>query len=265
MKVAKAILACTMVLPALAVSQQQAPTQFDVITVKPHKAGEYNSGTRWDKTGMEMTNNSLQDMIANAYDVKRWLVFGLPSWAESSRWDIQAKVVDPEMKPMDKLSMDERRALLRSALKERFGLVAHTPDKVQPVFLMTVLPDGMKFKQSPPPATGEVISGFGRASILTNNGVMEAKYTSMSRIAETLSYFVERTIIDKTNLTGEYDLNLKWTPEDRATATTDNGANGDTAPSIFEALKEQLGLKLTADKAETPTVVVDHIQQPDAN
>ena len=85
----------------------------------------------------------------------------------------------------------------------------------------------------------------------------------MTNLADNLSYQVERSVIDHTGLTGEYDLELKWTPEDRANAG-DNGT-GDAPPAIFEALKEQLGLKLTATKEPVPTVQVDHVEQPQDN
>ena len=96
MRVAKAMIALMMVLPCVAKSQEKTPVQFDVITVKPHKESGGMSGWRWTSTGIEITNVSLKTMISAANSVQPWLVYGLPSWADSSRWDILAKVTDPD-------------------------------------------------------------------------------------------------------------------------------------------------------------------------
>ncbi len=243
----------------------EAP-QFDIISVKPHKPGEDMMSIRWGQTEYHAENMSLKTMIAGVYDVKMWLVFGLPPWAESSRWDIDAKVSAPDMKVMEKLTRQQRQAMITGILKERFGLVAHQESKVQPVFLMTVLPDGPKFKESPPaPPPAECEKPKPRGGWSMGPGMLSAREVPMPQLADSLSYFVERTIVDKTGLSGKYDLEMKWTPEDHANADGDNGTGGDAPPSLFEALKEQLGLKLTADKAIVPNVVVDNIVQPEAN
>jgi uncharacterized protein (TIGR03435 family) len=238
--------------------------QFDVISVKPHKPGEDMMMMHWGEADYKAVNLTLKNMISNVYGVKSWLVFGLPAWAESSHWDIDAKVSAPDMSVMKKLTPEQRRVMIGGILKERFGLVVHQEDKVQPVFLMTVLPEGSKLKASPPQPDaaepGKLTSGMWRIG----RGTMKASRMKMPTLAENLSYQVGRTIVDKTGLTGEYDMELTWTPEERANATTDNGT-GDTPPAIFEALKEQLGLKLSADKAPVPTVVVDAIVKPEEN
>ena len=259
-----AAVAVMLMLHCAVFAQTKTPTHFDVIAVKPHQAGDNRSLSRWTSSGYEMSNISLRNMIASSARVQTWLVSGLPPWAESARWDISAKITDSDVKPIDKLTFDERIALVDSILHDRFALVLHRETKVQPVFVMTVLPDGPKFKQSPPPPPGEPEPKFGRAMFLMNNGVAEARYLKMSGLAETLSRPLERTVVDRTGLTGEYDFKLKWRREDRP-GDVDNGADSDAPPTIIEAVKEQLGLKMTADKAPVPTVVVDSIQQPEAN
>ena len=239
---------------------------FDVVSVKPHKGGDDMMMMHVGQSDYKTVNLTLKSLIAGVYDVKVWLVFGLPSWAESMHWDIDAKVSAPDVSIMKKLTPEQRREMIAGILKDRFGLVLHNETKVQPVFVMTVLPDGAKLKPSaPPPPDAErdpkkVVAGTWRIS----HGSLSATRMKMPTLAQNLSGQVERTIVDKTGLTGEYDITLKWTPEDRANAGTDNGA-GDAPPAIFEAVKEQLGLKLTADKAPVPTVVVDRIVQPEAD
>jgi len=76
--------------------------------------------------------------------------------------------------------------------------------------------------------------------------------------AMSLSGTVGRVIIDKTGLTGQYDIELTW-------AWRDDPGSGETGPSIFTALQEQLGLKLEPAKAPVDVVVIDHIERPSEN
>ena len=82
----------------------------------------------------------------------------------------------------------------------------------------------------------------------------------ISALANQLSSVERRSVIDKTGLTGSYDIDLKWTPDDAPA-----GADADTGPSIFTALQEQLGLKLEAAKGPVETLVVDHAELPAEN
>lgn len=239
--------------------------QFDVISVKPHKPGDDMMFIHWGQTDYRTENLTLKSMIANVYNVKAWLVFGLPAWAESMHWDIDAKVSAPDLTVMEKLSPAQRQQMIGGIFKDRFGLVVHQEAKVQPVFVMTVVPEGSRLKESPPlPAGSEDPNKLMAGSWHISRGSLSATRMKLSTLADNLSGPVERNIIDKTGLTGVYDIDLKWTPDDRANAGTDNGT-ADTPPAIFEAIKEQLGLKLTAEKAPVPTVVVDNIVQPEAD
>lgn len=197
--------------------------------------------------------------------MKSWLVFGLPPWAESARYDILGKASDVDPAVMKKLTPEQRREMMLGLLHDRFGLQAHMETKPQPVYELSVLPEGIKFHQAPlpQPVDGEPAPKRNR-STSTSNGKLTAKGISITDLASTLSYQVERVIVDKTGLTGEYDFELTWTPEDKAGKEVDNGT-GDTPPVIFTALKEQLGLKLTPSKAPVPTVVVDKVVPPEEN
>jgi uncharacterized protein (TIGR03435 family) len=67
-----------------------------------------------------------------------------------------------------------------------------------------------------------------------------------------------RTVVDKTGLTGNYDIDLKWTPDDQQ-------GTPDAGPSLFTALEEQLGLKLVPAKGPVDKLVVDHVEKPSEN
>ena len=91
----------------------------------------------------------------------------------------------------------------------------------------------------------------------------------MSQLAATLSIWVNRTVVDRTGLTGSFDLELSWTPEQLP------GGRGDpppgapplppidpNGPSLTTALQEQLGLKLDAGRGPVTVFVVDKVSQP---
>lgn len=86
-------------------------------------------------------------------------------------------------------------------------------------------------------------------------GVFSAKSIPITQFAASLAFFVNRFVIDKTGLAGSYDIEFAWTP-DQAISPDDGGA------SIFTALREQLGLKVVAEKARVEVLVVDHAEQP---
>jgi uncharacterized protein (TIGR03435 family) len=67
-------------------------------------------------------------------------------------------------------------------------------------------------------------------------------------------------VIDKTGLTGKYDLSLKWRPDNQPPSD-----NSDELPGLFTALQEQLGLKLESSKGPVDTLVIDHIEMPTEN
>jgi len=241
---------------------------FDVVTIKPHKPGDTNTNVNRSPASLQATNISLKEMIAGNFNVKAWLIFGLPPWAESQKWDIVAKVSEPDPTTMKNLSREQRNDMVKALLKERFGLQLHMDSKVQPVFEMTAMPEGVKFKESAPPPKNDdgTLGKNPGASMSTSDNHMVAHHVAMKAFAENLSYRVERTVIDKTDLHSEngYDLELSWTPE-MLNNGGDNGSGQEAPPPIFEAVKEQLGLKLTPAKAEVPTIVIDHVQMPDAN
>jgi uncharacterized protein (TIGR03435 family) len=79
----------------------------------------------------------------------------------------------------------------------------------------------------------------------------------MGDLSNFLEDRVERDILNKTALAGRYDLSLNW--------ASDNPADPDSAPSIFTALPEQLGLKLQPAKGPVETLVVDHVEMPSDN
>lgn len=264
MRLSVAVALVALAVSSLCAAQDKVPTQFDVTVVRPSTPGENQMSLMWSGTEWKAKNLPLRLLIAFSNQVEPSLVFGLPAWAESSRWNVEGKVVDPAAKPMDKLSAAERRTLMSSALHDRFGMVTHTESKLQPVFVMTLAGDTLKIKQSPPLPPGQPAPKFGRTDWKMEGDVLHVKNATMAQLADQLTLRMQRNVIDKTGLSGEFDFAFQWPPEYRDRVAV-NGGDQDAAPSIFESLKEQAGLKLTADKAPVPTVVVDAIVKPEEN
>ena len=94
------------------------------------------------------------------------------------------------------------------------------------------------------------------------SGFVKLEDMPLSALADQLGYTLDHPVIDKTGLTGKYDLSLKWRPDNQP--PSDNGS-GDELPGLFTAVQEQLGLKLESSKGPVPTLVIDHIEMPTEN
>jgi uncharacterized protein (TIGR03435 family) len=225
---------------------------YDVVSIKPSKPGDVGYGFRTVNDSFTATNVPLKYLVSRAYDIKPELISGISGPIDSARFDVTAKMVDPDPNIVKKLSNKQRQLMLLPFLEERFQLKAHTEIRILPVFEMTVTKDGPKFKQTPD--SPKPSPGWG-----TGNGTFNAKDISMTTTASVLTDLVHRTVINKTGLTGNYDLTLKWSEDVGTNSTTDTG------PSIFTALQEELGLKLKPAKGPVETLVVDHIAMPSEN
>jgi uncharacterized protein (TIGR03435 family) len=157
--------------------------------------------------------------------------------------------------------------MLLPMLADRFHVKAHTEVKTLSVFNLVLTKDGPKFKKNPPPPVdpdNPRKAEEGRGNITINNNDLTATAVPLSSIAEMLAGQLSHTVIDKTGLVGDYDFKLRWTPEEQANNTADNGST-DHPPDLFTALQEQLGLKLESTKGPVTTLVIDHVEQPTPN
>jgi uncharacterized protein (TIGR03435 family) len=87
-------------------------------------------------------------------------------------------------------------------------------------------------------------------------------------LANVLAPELERPVLDKTNLTGRYDIRLNWTPEFQAAAGPGNremAPDLPDLPGLFTALKEQLGLELKAGRAPVEILMIESAEKPSPN
>lgn len=243
-------------------AQQSAPPlpAYDAVTIRVNNGLVRDNSTNTDDTTFRAKNVTLKHLLVNAYGIHEGLMFGLPGWASSTRFDIYAKVTDPDLKVLRNLSNEQRQAMIAAILVDRFHLNLHTESKIFFVYELVVAKDGPKLTASavPPPDAANP-DPFGRMDV--HNTDITATGVTLSQLAGNLSFPLDRTVIDKAGLTGRYDFRLQWTAD---TVAADSAAV-DAPPNLFTAIQEQLGLKLQPAKGPVETLVIDHVEQPTEN
>jgi uncharacterized protein (TIGR03435 family) len=244
---------------------------FEVASVKPHKADDQRVMMVAQPGGRFTASTALRLLIRTAYRLQDDQISGGPSWLTSDLFDIVAKAED-SASPIQIASM------IQALLADRFKLAVHHETKELPVYtLVLARSDGRLGSQlrkndcvladtapaAPDPAhprsCGSVSTGFGRLTI---------RAMPMAQFLQFLSPSLNRVVLDRTGLAGNFDLDLQWTPDlpqgrPPGEAPLVNGQIVDpNGTSIFTAVQEQLGLKLESTKAPVDVLVIDHVEQP---
>jgi len=249
------------------VAAESRPT-FEVASIKLNKANTpVDMGVGNGQGGGH--NVTLKALLAFAYRLPDFQISGGPGWAGSERFDVEGKAQDRAADP------DRLRRMLQSLLEDRFQLKLHRETKAAPAYALLIAKGGPKIKrsqdQTSPAVNGPAPPGAGPnhgamrlgASSLIGNAVMLSLFTRL------LSQRLDRPVIDRTNLTGRFDLQLQWSPEVGEPLYGPGGnplPPGDpSGPSIFTAIQEQLGLKLESIHMPVEFLVIGHAEMPSAN
>jgi uncharacterized protein (TIGR03435 family) len=231
-----------------------AAQAYDVAAIKPSKAvGPGRIG--FDDNGtFSATNVNVNLLIQLAFHMRRDLVLNVPKWAQEEHFDIQAKMVDGEVKSDPSLTQEQRDDLqllkLQSLLIDRFHLKMHKETRIMQIYELAVGKNGIKMTPVDTPEDGP-------SNIRGGAGTVSAQAIPMDFFAQALSNYLSDVVVNKTGLTGRYDFTLKWSPDETKPI--------DDAPSIFTAVQEQLGLKLQPVKAPVEVLVVDSVEHPTEN
>ena len=267
--------ACLLVILAWRASAQK----FAVASIKPATPGEhFMFGVRpMPGCRINATNVTLKLLIEIAYGLEDFQLIGGQGWMEAARYNIEAKPDSP-------VGPNEWKEMLKSLLADRFQLAFHRETKELPVYALLLAKkdgklgpgmveskEGGCIERDPskplgppdpgqPPFCGNVLGG---ASQLTATAAI------LGDIAPMLSRAVGRKVIDKTGLTGKYDITLKYTPDENQRpkmaapgVPPPPGPAEAPGPSLFTALQEQLGLKLEPQKAPVEILVIDRAEKP---
>jgi uncharacterized protein (TIGR03435 family) len=215
--------------------------QFEVASIKPSAPGS-RGPTFYNPTRERFAIDSIttKALIAYAYDVREFQVSVGPSWVASEEYNIVAK-------PQGEASNERILAMAKNLLAERFNLTLHHESKEMPVLALTVAKGGAKLHPSEATGGPEIRGGRGR---------LVARRVTMGMLAAQLAGRVlDRPVLDRTEIAGEFDVDLEWTPDE----------SPNPGSSIFTALQEQLGLKLESQKGVVDVLVIDRVERPSAN
>ncbi len=309
---------CSGVLLAAGIAAAQTPAarlEFEVASIKPAlplatqmSTGKLHVGMTIDGTRVDLGSMSLADLVPLAFKVKPYQVSG-PDWMSANRFDIIGKIPEGTTK-------DQVPEMLQALLADRFKLTFHRDSKDHPVYGLVVAKGGAKMKEAapepdaPPPAADDDKKGLSigtadgsraritqdsKGVVVTGNGQtgttrmtpgpdgsmhMEASKMTMVALADALSRFVDRPVVDMTDLKGGYQVGLDLSMADLMKAARAAGAvlppgmaaggGPGTSPadaatdpssgSIFNAV-QQLGLRLEPRKTPIEDIVIDHLEK----
>ncbi|HEY2168121.1 MAG TPA: M56 family metallopeptidase [Candidatus Angelobacter sp.] len=247
--------------------------KFEVTTVKPSEPGATMVMTKFTPDGIQIKNAPLILILRQATGLLNSnddQIFGAPSWVKTARYDIDAKVDESDVPKLDRLSRIERNEMMWSVLVDRFKFAAHRETRELPVFELVVAKGGSKLKEATPGDTypnglkndqGQSSPGMMRVGL----GTVDCQAIPIANLLETLTQLTGRTVVDRTGLTGKYDIKLRWTPEDLHQASEAGGTAEETAVDFFTAVQEQLGLTFKSAKGPVDALVVDRIEKPSEN
>jgi uncharacterized protein (TIGR03435 family) len=239
--------------------------EFDVVSVKENKKDDRNISFNRNDDRILISGAPLAMLIRRAYGLYNATdeqIVGLTGWAKTERFDIEAKVAEEDLPLMKDIKREQSEAMMRSILTDRFHLAAHFETREMPVYELVVAKKGLKLKASDTTVAGDVgkmVHGCKEGCMGSSDRHLDAKGIGTDDIAAFLTSRVEKTVVDKTGLTGKYDCSLDWTPDNQH--SDDPGA----PPEILTAIQEQWGLKLEPSKGQVKVLVVDHVEQPSAN
>jgi bla regulator protein BlaR1 len=258
---------------AVAEIAKDLPT-FEVATVKPSISAGMMVMTKFTPDGIQIRNAPLILIIRQAAGLLNSNddeVIGAPSWVKTEKYDIDAKVSESDVPKLNKLSRLERNEMMRSVLVDRFSFAAHRDIRELPVFELIAAKGGPKLKQAVPGDSypNGLKDDLGQSSPGTmriGRGTVDCQAIPITSLLEILTQLAGRTVVDKTGLTGKYDVKLRWSPEDsQRNADAGGHATDESDLDFFTALQEQLGLKLIPAKGPVNALIVDHIEKPSDN
>lgn len=255
---------------------QGQPPKFEVATIKLAPAGAYGMFVRFDPGGrVSLTNMTLKGMIGFAWNLQPFQVSGGPPWIDSTRYVVAAK---PDGSPKS----SEIPAMVQALLAERFQLAVHHGTQELPIYAVVLARKdgklGPRLTQTKEgsctifdPSKPRPQPGAPRPRFCGTSGVSPNRLTAIgipiANLAPMLQMVLDRTVIDKTGLTGNFDLTMEWSPDETQALQGPPDApkpppSDSAGPSIFTAIQEQLGLKLESEKGPVDVLIIDRAERP---
>jgi uncharacterized protein (TIGR03435 family) len=223
------------------VSQEPAPAAFEVATVKPSDTNSPPTSIERKGNRLLSTNTSLAFLVKWAFELDDERLIGMPGGADRVHFDVVGKA--PEETP----APGRMQAMMRTLLAERFRFQSHSEQRRLTTYAL-ILDGTPKVRTStstgPPSSSPFTMAGAGRLS---------GTRVTTAMLAKVLSSQLGRPVQDLTGVDGVFDFTLEWAP--------DSAAPGDSSrPSIFTALREQLGMRLESRQLAVDVLVVDRVE-----
>jgi uncharacterized protein (TIGR03435 family) len=278
-----AAVVCVAVPPAM-VAQGVKTQAFAVASIRRNVSGVGLCDADHLKTaadGFRMTNCPLFAAMLMAYVPAEGgalgfstdgRVVGAPEWMRSEKYDIVARIDEADMAAwQDPAKQKEMlHAMMQSLLAERCRMEAHREKREKPEYALVVAKGGPKLQVAKSVAAAAIVGehpgagavpGGGGMVVFGTGGSMQLYGASVETLAIVLSNMAGRPVVDKTGLTGRYDIKLDMLPQGPPAAD----GSQDGGPSIFTVVREQLGLRLEAMKGAVETLVIDRVERPTEN
>jgi uncharacterized protein (TIGR03435 family) len=250
----------------------QAPPEFEVASLKPNTSRGAGFSIMPQPGGKLNANNiSLKRLIAVAYSVTDFQIFGNVPWLESARWDMEARAPGPAALP-------QLRLMLRTLLEDRFKLKYHRETREMKIYSLERVKAATLGPGLVEIPGGECSSETTQQAALPNGtpcgvvnmgpGRINGQRGRISQLCDRLSALLSITVVNQTDLNGLYNITMTWAPDadlERTLTGAPMPASDVPGPSVFAAIQEQLGLKLVAGKGPVEVIVIDSVEKASAN
>jgi bla regulator protein blaR1 len=295
-RIAVAVVGTGFAFSAYAIAQEQSQGAangpvYEVASIKPYTPDGPMPRImiRTKPDGFTASGVTLHMLIRQAYDVEDNQILNAPAWADSEQYEVDTKMDPADVEALDQMTPQDaakaREHMMQALLADRFHLTLHREKRDLPVFALVVAKGGPKLHEAKP---GDTYAnglqgpdgGSGAGLMRMGMGELICQGVPVENLARVLSDRLGHHVVDKTGLTGKYDFTLKWAPGEGESPMF-RGAGGPgpgagpggpqpapadaSAPSLYTALQEQLGLKLDSQKAPVEVLVIDHAEKPTAN
>jgi uncharacterized protein (TIGR03435 family) len=223
---------------------QAGALRFEVVSIKPSAPGQLGTMERGVGTDrFTATNVTARRLIQIGYGLYDYQIKGGPRWMDSDGFDIAAKASSPA-------NLKEMEEMVRGLLVDRFQFAFHRETREMPLYELVVSKGGAKL------AASQALKAHNNA----RPGVVTGRKATVDFLAASLTYQLGITVVNMTGLEGDFDFDLKWTPDGPAGA-------GEESPSLslVTAVQDQLGLKLNSRKGPVEILTVERMERPGGN
>jgi uncharacterized protein (TIGR03435 family) len=253
--------------------------EYEVASIKLDVSDHSSGSINYPDDGFTVTNASMKGLIQSAYGVLDFQILGAPDWLGSELYVIDAKMDAATMDALKKLGSEDksiaRRQMLQALLADRLKLTIHRETRELPVYFLVIAKSGSRLQHAKPNDTyANGVKGLGGVmgpGMSTSSTPFSSSITAqgipISTLLPSLARPLGRPVLDKTGLSGNFDFTLKFATSRPGPEDTLNGRPWPDSdlPFLFEAIQQQLGLKLESGKGPVEVIVIDHVERPSGN